>query len=84
MGLHVGLHLQVTKMIKNKLIVYEIMLIGIILFIKNQIMIYLLNMSDFLYVSDQMNMVIYMFEYLMIFILFVLLMNIIIKEMKKK
>ena len=84
MGLHVGLHLQVTKMIKNKLIVYGIMLIGIILFIKNQIMIYLLNMSDFLYVSDQMNMVIYMFEYLMIFILFVLLMNIIIKEMKKK
>ncbi len=84
MGLHVGLHLQVTKMIKNKLIVYGIMLIGIILFIKNQIMIYLLNMSVFLYVSDQMNMVIYMFEYLIIFILFVLLMNIIIKEMKKK
>ena len=84
MRLHVGLHLHVTKMIKNKLIVYGIMLIGVILFIKNQIMIYLLNMSVFLYVSDQMNMVIYMFEYLIIFILFVLLMNIIIKEMKKK
>ena len=66
MGLHVGLHLQVIKMIKN------------------QILIYLLNMSDFLYVSDQMNIVIYMFEYLMIFILFILFMNVIIKEMKKK
>ena len=41
-------------------------------------------MSDFLYVSDQMNIVIYMFEYLMIFILFILFMNVIIKEMKKK
>ena len=60
------------------------MLIGIILFTKNQILIYLLNMSDFLYVSDQMNIVIYMFEYLMIFILFILFMNVIIKEMKKK
>lgn len=60
------------------------MLIGIILFTKNQILIYLLNMSDFLYVSDRTNMIIYMFEYLMIFILFVLLMNVIIKEMKKK
>ena len=80
MGLHVGLHLQVTKRIKNQIIVYGIMLIGIILFTKNQILIYLLNMSDFLYVSDRTNM----FEYLMIFILFVLLMNVIIKEMKKK
>ena len=60
------------------------MLIGIILFTKNQILIYLLNMSDFLYVSNQMNIVIYMFEYLMIFILFILFMNVIIKEMKKK
>ena len=84
MGLHVGLHLQVIKMIKNQIIVYGIMLIGIILFTKNQILIYLLNMSDFLYVSDQMNIVIYMFEYLMIFILFILFMNVIIKEMKKK
>ena len=84
MGLHVGLHLQVIKMIKNQIIVYGIMLIGIILFTKNQILIYLLNMSDFLYVSNQMNIVIYMFEYLIIFILFVLLMNVIIKEMKKK
>ena len=84
MGLHVGLHLQVTKRIKNQIIVYGIMLIGIILFTKNQILIYLLNMSDFLYVSDRTNMIIYMFEYLMIFILFVLLMNAIIKEMKKK
>ncbi len=84
MGLHVGLHLQVTKMIKNQILIYGIMLIGIILFIKNQIIIYLLNISDFLYVSDQMNMVIYIFEYLMIFILFVLFMNVIIKEMKKK
>ena len=84
MGLHVGLHLQVIKMIKNQIIVYGIMLIGIILFTKNQILIYLLNMSDFLYVSDRTNMIIYMFEYLMIFILFVLLMNVIIKEMKKK
>ncbi len=84
MGLHVGLHLQVIKMIKNQIIVYGIMLIGIILFTKNQILIYLLNMSDFLYVSNQMNIVIYMFEYLMIFILFILFMNVIIKEMKKK
>lgn len=84
MGLHVGLHLQVIKMIKNQIIVYGIMLIGIILFTKNQILIYLLNMSDFLYVSDQMNIVIYMFEYLMIFIIFILFMNVIIKEMKKK
>lgn len=84
MGLHVGLHLQVTKMIKNQILIYGIMLIGIILFIKNQIIIYLLNMSDFLYVSDQMNMVIYIFEYLIIFILFVLFMNVIIEEMKKK
>ena len=79
-----GLHLQVTKRIKNQIIVYGIMLIGIILFTKNQILIYLLNISDFLYVSDRTNMIIYMFEYLMIFILFVLLMNVIIKEMKKK
>lgn len=84
MGLHVGLHLQVTKMIKNQILIYGIMFIGIILFIKNQIIIYLLNISDFLYVSDQMNMVIYIFEYLIIFILFVLFMNVIIKEMKKK
>ena len=34
MGLHVGLHLQVIKMIKNQIIVYGIMLIGIILFTK--------------------------------------------------
>ena len=83
-GITCGLHLQVIKMIKTQIIVYGIMLIGIILFTKNQILIYLLNMSDFLYVSDQMNIVIYMFEYLMIFILFILFMNVIIKEMKKK
>ncbi len=59
MGLHVGLHLQVTKRIKNQIIVYGIMLIGIILFTKNQILFveyvrffffFLSNEYDYLYV----------------------------------
>lgn len=83
MGLHVGLHVRVNGLIKNKIVIYVLLILGVILFIKNQFIVYLFHLSDFLYVSDQMNIVLYIVEYFVIFILFVILMNEIIKELKK-
>lgn len=83
MGLHVGLHVRVNQVIKNKIVVYALLILGVILFIKNQFIVYLFHLTDFLYVSDSMNIVLYIIEYFMIFILFVILMNEIMKEMKK-
>lgn len=83
MGLHVGLHVRVNQLIKNKIVIYVLLILGVILFIKNQFIVYLFHLSDFLYVSDQMNIVLYIVEYFLIFILFVILMNEIIKELKK-
>lgn len=83
MGLHVGLHVRVNQLIKNKIVIYVLLILGVILFIKNQFIVYLFHLSDFLYVSDQMNIVLYIVEYFIIFILFVILMNEIIKELKK-
>ncbi len=83
MGLHVGLHLQVMKYIKNKLIAYMLVILSVILLIKNQLFVYLFNLSDFLYISDQMNIFIYIIEYFLMFMVFVFLMNEVVKEMKK-
>ena len=83
MGLHVGLHVRVNQLIKNKIVIYVLLILGVILFIKNQFIVYLFHLTDFLYVSDQMNIVLYIIEYFIIFILFVILMNEIIKELRK-
>lgn len=83
MGLHVGLHFRVNQLIKNKIIVYVLLILGVVLFIKNQFIVYLFHLTDFLYVSDQMNIVLYIIEYFIIFVLFVILMNEVIKELKK-
>lgn len=83
MGLHVGLHLQVMKYIKNKLIAYMLVILSVILLIKNQLFVYLFNLSDFLYISDQMNIFLYITEYFLMFMVFVFLMNEVVKEMKK-
>lgn len=79
MGLHVGLHVRVNQLIKNKIVVYVLLILGVILFIKNQFIVYLFHLSDFLYVSDSMNIVLYIIEYFIIFILFMILMNEVIK-----
>lgn len=83
MGLHVGLHVRVNQLIKNKIVIYVLLILGVILFIKNQFIVYLFHLSDFLYVSDSMNIVLYIIEYFIIFILFMILMNEIMKEMRK-
>lgn len=83
MGLHVGLHVRVNQLIKNKIVVYVLLILGVILFIKNQFIVYLFHLTDFLYVSDSMNIVLYIIEYFIIFILFVILMNEVIKELRK-
>lgn len=83
MGLHVGLHIRVNQLIKNKIVVYVLLILGVILFIKNQFIVYLFHLTDFLYVSDSMNIVLYIIEYFIIFILFVILMNEVIKELRK-
>ena len=83
MGLHVGLHVRVNQLIKNKIVIYVLLILGVILFIKNQFIVYLFHLTDFLYVSDSMNIVLYIIEYFIIFILFVILMNEIMKEMRK-
>ena len=83
MGLHVGLHVRVNLLIKNKICIYVLLILGVILFIKNQFVVYLFHLTDFLYVSDSMNIVLYIIEYFIIFILFVILMNEIMKEMRK-
>lgn len=83
MGLHVGLHVRVNQLIKNKICIYVLLILGVILFIKNQFIVYLFHLTDFLYVSDSMNIVLYIIEYFIIFILFVILMNEIMKELRK-
>lgn len=83
MGLHVSLHVRVNQLIKNKIVVYVLLILGVILFIKNQFIVYLFHLSDFLYVSDSMNIVLYIIEYFIIFILFMILMNEVIKELRK-
>lgn len=83
MGLHVGLHVRVNRLIKNKIVIYVLLILGVILFIKNQFIVYLFHLTDFLYVSDSMNIVLYIIEYFIIFILFVILMNEIMKELRK-
>lgn len=83
MGLHVGLHVRVNRLIKNKICIYVLLILGVILFIKNQFIVYLFHLTDFLYVSDSMNIVLYIIEYFIIFILFVILMNEIMKELRK-
>lgn len=98
MAVHFGLHIQsisrplakkfedsskVVKTIIFLVIPYGLVLFGLIMFIKNQLIAYLFMLTDFVNVDSSINLVRYIFEYLGIFSLFGLLTYIVIKNIKK-
>lgn len=94
MAVHLGLHSQVMlrpirKRFKNRsvlvyyVIPYGLVVIGIVLFIKNQLISHLLMLSDYVFIDEATGLFQYIIEYLGIFSLFVILTYYVIKSIKK-
>lgn len=94
MAVHLGLHIQamlrpIKKRFKNKsvfvyhVIPYGLVIIGIVLFIKNQLISYLLMLSDYVFIDETTGLFQYIIEYLGMFSSFVILTYYIIKNIKK-
>lgn len=94
MAVHLGLHSQamlgpIRKRFKNRsvfvyyVIPYGLVVIGIVLFIKNQLISYLLMLSDYIFIDETTGLFQYIIEYLGIFSLFVILTYYVIKSIKK-
>lgn len=99
MAIHLGLHSQMMiKSMKTKLknssdyiknIVFVIMpyciaALGVVMFIKNQLISYLFMLTHFSYFDESMSIVQFLVEYMFIFALFVILTHIFIKLIQEK
>ena len=99
MAIHLGLHIQsflfpFRKRIKTYpqiiniiicwILPYALMLLGVFMFIKNHFITYLFMLSEFIYVDKNKNIVIFIFEYLSVFVLFIILTYNVMKFMKDR
>ncbi len=93
MAIHLGLHFKsILIFIQRKFnkintrllsyISYLFILLGVILFIKNQMISYLFALSDFVFVNENTSLIQYIIEYFIIFMLFVIVTYYLVENLK--